>query len=105
GVVSCLVPNGRNGIAVRAHFADEVRLQDAPGYADVPAARWQSNGMGRSVREYYAGGFFFTGLDAERLGDRAAALRWYARAAAYFPDPAIAARIAALGGGAGLPAP
>jgi hypothetical protein len=81
---------------LRAQFGEEVKLQTAPGYGDVPPGHWNSNGMAATVREYYAGGFFSTGYDAERLGDRAAARFWYEAAQAYFPDPMIARRIEML---------
>ena len=44
------------------HYAQESALQLAPGYADVTSDPLRSNGFVWEVREYYAGGFFSTGL-------------------------------------------
>ncbi|HTA39732.1 MAG TPA: hypothetical protein VK760_11670, partial [Candidatus Acidoferrales bacterium] len=92
GVVSRMIPIGRK-IDVRTHYAQESALQLAPGYADVTSDPARSNGFVWEVREYYAGGFFSTGYDAERLGDKPAARVWYQRAAAYSPDPLIRSRL------------
>ncbi|MBV8285081.1 MAG: DUF2723 domain-containing protein [Candidatus Eremiobacteraeota bacterium] len=78
-------------------YRRQTGLESAPGYGDVPAARWATNGMGAAVREYYAGGFFSTGLVAERLGDSLLARSWYEKARTYYDDPVIAAKIGSLG--------
>ncbi|MBV8374447.1 MAG: DUF2723 domain-containing protein [Candidatus Eremiobacteraeota bacterium] len=95
GVVSRMVENGSHSDLAR-RFRIETALESAPGYGDVPSDRWWTNGFGSSVREYYAGGFFSAGYDAELLGNRIAAKYWYERAREYFNDPMIAARIKAL---------
>jgi hypothetical protein len=95
GVVSRMVDNAQRG-DLQTHYRLETALESAPNYGNVSADRWQSNGFGIAVREYYAGGFFSTGYDAERLGDRRAALYWYEKAKQYFSDPIIDARINAL---------
>ncbi len=95
GVVSRMMPNAQK-IDVFKHYAQESRLQLAPGYADVTSDPARSNGFVWEVREYYAGGFFSTGYDAERLGDKPAARVWYQRAAAYSPDPLIQSRLERL---------
>jgi hypothetical protein len=92
GVVSRMIPNAQH-IDVRRHYAAESALQLAPGYADVTSEPARSNGFVWEVREYYAGGFFSTGYDAERLGDVASARVWYQRAAAYSNDPLIRERL------------
>ncbi len=95
GVVSRMVDNASR-IDAAQRYRVEAALQSAPGYGDVTAERWLSNGFGEAVREYYAGGFFSTGYDAELLGDKKTALYWYERARAYSNNPIIAARINAL---------
>jgi hypothetical protein len=95
GIVSQMIPNNAR-VNVAAHFRDEVRLQSAPGYAGVPDEHWQTNGFAAAVREYYAGGFFSTATDAQRLGNLPAARFWYESAQAYFPDPMIEQRIRTL---------
>jgi hypothetical protein len=95
GVVSRMVENGTN-TDLAQRYRTEAALESSPGYGEVPADRWLTNGFGRAVREYYAGGFFSTGYDAEQLGGRKAALFWYERARTYFNDPMIDARINAL---------
>jgi 4-amino-4-deoxy-L-arabinose transferase-like glycosyltransferase len=92
GVVSRMIPNQQK-IDVRRHYAVESALQLTPGYADITADPARSNGFVWEVREYYAGGFFSTGYDAERLGDKPSAHAWYERAAAYSPDRLIRARL------------
>jgi hypothetical protein len=97
GVVSRMVENGSHADVAR-RFRIETALESSPGYGDVPGDRWRTNGFGSTVREYYAGGFFSTGYDAELLGNSKAALYWYERAREYFNDPMIDARIKALKG-------
>jgi hypothetical protein len=92
GVVSRMIPNAQK-IDMRKHYPQEAALQLAPGYADITSDPARSNGFVWEVREYYAGGFFSTGYDAERLGDKPAARVWYQRAAAYSPDPLIQTRL------------
>jgi len=92
GVVSQMIPNAQR-VDVRRHYAVETALQLAPGYADVTSDPARSNGFVWEVREYYAGGFFSTGYDAERLRDFASARVWYQRAAAYSNDPLIRERL------------
>jgi hypothetical protein len=92
GVVSQMIPNGTH-IDVQRHFREEVMLQSRPGYAAISPDAEHSNGFGSKVREYYAGGFFSTAADAERVGDVKAARLWYERAAAYSTDPLIAAQL------------
>jgi Protein of unknown function (DUF2723) len=95
GVVSRMIPNAQK-IDLRRHYAAESALQLAPGYAAITDDPARSNGFVWEVREYYAGGFFSTGYDAERLGDIPSARVWYQRAAAYSPDPLIASRLERL---------
>ncbi|HVA34560.1 MAG TPA: hypothetical protein VNG31_10460, partial [Candidatus Baltobacteraceae bacterium] len=95
GVVSQMIDE-RTRIDLQRHYRREVALMSVPGYADVPPLRRQSNGFARTVREYYAGGFFSAGFDAQRLGDKTAARAWYRRAQRYFPDPLIEQRIKML---------
>lgn len=76
-----------------AVYRKQIALESAPGYGDVPAARWETNGFGSAVREYYAGGFFSTGLIAERLGDSLLARSWYEKARTYYEDPIIDAKL------------
>jgi Protein of unknown function (DUF2723) len=92
GVVSRMIPNAQK-FDLPKHYARESALQLAPGYADITANPARSNGFVWEVREYYAGGFFSTGYDAERLGDKPAARAWYQRAAAFSPDPLIQSRL------------
>jgi hypothetical protein len=92
GVVSCMVDSASH-VNVAQRYRLEAALESVSGYGDVSADRWLSNGFGEAVREYYAGGFFSTGYDAELLGDKRTALYWYERARAYSNNPIIAARI------------
>lgn len=92
GVVSQLIP-ARQRVDAAAHFRAEVALETAPDYGDVPADARRTNGFGSAVREYYAGGFFATGLDAERLGSTPLARGWLEKARAYYPDPMIDAQL------------
>ena len=86
GVVSQMIPNAKR-LDLPKHYAQELAFQAAAGYADITAELWRSNGFSTEVREYYAGGFFSTGYDAERLGKIPEARVWYERAAAYSNDP------------------
>jgi hypothetical protein len=95
GVVSRMIPNARR-IDVPKHYAAESALQTAPGYAAITDDPWRANGFVWEVREYYAGGFFSTGYDAERLGNIPEARAWYERAAAYSNDPLIRSRLEKL---------
>ncbi len=95
GIVSRMVPLQSN-IDLKKRYATEVALESQPGYAQVYEDRWLSNGFGDVVREYYAGGFFTTAYDAERLGKIGEARRWYQIAAAYSPDQIILDRLRAL---------
>jgi hypothetical protein len=95
GIVSRMIPNTAR-VNVAAHFREEVRLESVLGYGDVPDDHWRTNGFAAAVREYYAGGFFNTAVDAQRLGILPAARFWYESAQAYFPDPMIEERIRAL---------
>jgi hypothetical protein len=92
GVVSRLIPNAQK-IDLRTHYTQESALQLAPGYADITSDPLRSNGFVWEVREYYAGGFFSAGYDAEEFGDKPAARAWYQRAAAFSPDPLIQSRL------------
>lgn len=92
GVVSELIPATQR-VDPAAHYRAEVALETANGYGDVPADARRTNGFGPAVREYYAGGFFSTGYDAERLGDTELARGWYEKARAYYPDPMIDRRL------------
>ena len=95
GIVSQMVRQPQH-LDLARHYRDEAALQSAPGYAEIGPDRWKTNGFGTTVREYYAGGFFSTGLDAERLGAAVLAIAWYERAREYFDDPIIGARLNAL---------
>jgi hypothetical protein len=97
GVVSQLVPASQR-IDIAAHFRAEVELETAQGYGDVPADPRRTNGFGKAVREYYAGGFFSTGIDAEQLGNTELARAWYEKARAFYPDPVIEERLHRIGG-------
>lgn len=92
GVVSELIPATAR-VDAAAHYRAEAALESAPRYGDVSSDARQTNGFGKAVREYYAGGFFSTGLDAERLGNADLARGWYEKARAYYPDPMIDARL------------
>jgi hypothetical protein len=81
GTVSRMIGT-RESAELQRHYRAETALQSAPGYADVAVDSWKSNGFGTAVREYYAGGFFSTGYDAERLGDIPSARYWYEAACA-----------------------
>ena len=96
GIASIVVPLSKR-LPLASRYRTEVALQSAPGFADISSDRWQSNGFGSVVRAYYAGGFFSTGYDAERLGDIANARYWYQRAQQYSDEPVIAERLNALG--------
>lgn len=88
GVVSQMTPL-RAGMDVPAHYAREKSLESRHGYGDVNAGFWKSNGFGVQIREFYAAGFFSTGLDAKYLGDFFAARYWFERASEYASDPLI----------------
>jgi len=92
GVVSELTPASQH-VDVATHFRAETVLETMAGYGDVPADSRQTNGFGKAVREYYAGGFFSTGYDAEQLGNYELARAWYEKARAYYPDPVIEERL------------
>ncbi|HTX60630.1 MAG TPA: DUF2723 domain-containing protein [Verrucomicrobiae bacterium] len=95
GLVSQMIPL-RARIDVAAHYRREVALESAPGYGDVSAGFWRSNGFSDEIRGFYAGGFFVAGSDAKYLGDRDAARYWYERAAAYSDDPLIERELESL---------
>jgi len=97
GVVSELIPATQR-VDAAAHFRAEVALETAPNYGDVPADARRTNGFGAAVRGYYAGGFFTTGLDAQRLGSVALARGWFEKARAYYPDTMIDAQLRRLAG-------
>jgi hypothetical protein len=88
GVVDRMIPRAVR-VDIRSHYDQERVLLSAPGYGDVTADRWRSNGWGATVREYYADGFFSAGVNAERLGKIADARYWYSAAQSYYPDPVI----------------
>jgi hypothetical protein len=88
GVVSEMIP-ARVSVDIRRQYARETALQSRPGYGQVSAAFWKSNGFGELIRGFYASGFFFTGLDAKDLGDLKDARAWLERAREYAPDPLI----------------
>jgi hypothetical protein len=88
GIVSRMTAQ-RAHVDLARRYAEETALEHSPGYAQVSADRWLTNGFGSTVREYYAGGFFSTGADAERLSKIPDAIHWYERARAYSSDPLI----------------
>ena len=88
GVVSEMIP-ALASVDIRRQYARETALQSRPGYGQVSAAFWTSNGFGRLIRGFYASGFFFTGLDANSLGDLKDARAWLERAREYAQDPLI----------------
>jgi hypothetical protein len=96
GVVSQMIPLSAK-IDKRKHYWREVALQSRPGYGDVSADFWKSNGFAGEVRPFYAGGFFTTGMDAKSLGDLISARYWLERAGAYSPDPLINQELEQLG--------
>lgn len=88
GLVERMISNAVR-VDVRNHYELERALMSAPGYGDVTADRWRSNGWGATVRAYYAGGFLSAGVNAERLGRIADARYWYGAARYYNPDPVV----------------
>jgi hypothetical protein len=95
GIVSRMMAQ-RAHVDLARRYAEETALENAPGYAQVPADRWLTNGFGSVVREYYAGGFFSTGADAERLGKIPDAIQRYERAQAYSSNPLIGQQLERL---------
>jgi hypothetical protein len=87
GIVDRMIPSAAR-VDVRNHYQQQRALLSAPGYGNVAADRWTSNGWGASVRAYYADGFLSAGVNAERLGKVAEARYWYNAARSYNPDPA-----------------
>jgi hypothetical protein len=88
GVVSRMAGN-REPARPAERYREEAALESAPGYGEIDADTPRSNGFGADVREFYAGGFFSAGHDAEELGDARLALYWYERAGSYSPDALI----------------
>jgi hypothetical protein len=86
GLVSHVLPTGTR-IDARSHFLYETALQLRPGYADVDANFWRTNGFGSEVRGFYADCFFDTALDAKKLRNRLAAQFWLQRARNYASEP------------------
>jgi hypothetical protein len=86
GLVKRMIPSAAR-VDVLRHYNEEVALLSAQRYGDVAADRWTSNGWGAIVRQYYAGGFFSAGVNAERLGKVAEARYWYSAAQSYDPAP------------------
>ena len=86
GLVKRMIPRAAR-VDVRSHYDQECVLLLAPGYGDVTADRWTSNGWGAVVRGYYAGGFFSAAVNAERLGKIADARYWYSAAQSYYAAP------------------
>jgi hypothetical protein len=88
-------------VDVRRQYDAQRAIMSAPGYGDVAADRWRSNGWGAMVREYYASGFLSAGINAERLRKIAEARHWYSAAKSYMPDTLVqnqwAARLKAQG--------
>ena len=82
GVVSEMIP-ALASVDIRRQYAREAGLQSRAGYGQVNAAFWKSNGFGGLIRGFYASGFFFTGLDANTLGDLKDARAWLERAREY----------------------
>jgi hypothetical protein len=96
GVVSEMIPlHARTDL--RSHYAHEAALQSRPGFGQVSAEFWKSNGFGALVRGFYATGFFFTGFDAKLVGDRKSARGWFERAGEYSSDPLIEQELQQLG--------
>jgi hypothetical protein len=94
GLVKRMILHGER-VDTRTHYNQERALMSAPGYGNVAADRWTSNGWGAMIRAYYADGFLSAGVNAERLGKIADARYWYSAARAYNPDPVVQSQWAA----------
>jgi hypothetical protein len=94
GVVERMIRAGAR-VDVRGHYDRQRALMSAPGYGELTADSWKSNGWGAMVRGYYADGFLSAGVNAERLGRVAEARYWYGAARAYNPDPLVQSQWAA----------
>lgn len=81
------VVSRRAFLPLRAWYAAEERQQTTDGYGNLSESGAPFVAVAHT---YYANGFYNAGLDAERLGDRNAARRWFAIALSHVPDsPAI----------------
>ena len=89
GLVSHMIP-ATSRFDLSHELVIAVTLERARGYGDITSSFWKSNGFAQTVRQYYAAGYYLTGVYAE--AQRAAgAHEWYERALQYAYDPAISA--------------